>query len=164
MPTSTISCRRYIEIPIGDSRRFTYFGRCHAYLLGRTVVSSDGRTSGGAMNGNGDIERIQTVIIGGGQAGLTTGYYLARRGLPFVILDANARIGDAWRSRWDSLRLFTPARYNGLAGMRFPAKGDTFPSKDEMADFLELYAKRFDLPVKSGVHVDSLSKDDDRFI
>jgi len=116
------------------------------------------------MNGNNDTERIQTVIIGGGQAGLSVGYYLKRRGLPFVILDANARVGDAWRSRWDSLRLFTPARYNGLAGMRFPAKGDTFPSKDAMADFLETYATRFDLRVMSGVRVDSLSKHGDRFI
>ena len=116
------------------------------------------------MNGNNDTERIQTVIIGGGQAGLSVGYYLKRRGLPFVILDANARVGDAWRSRWDSLRLFTPARYNGLAGMRFPAKGDTFPSKDAMADFLEAYATRFDLRVMSGVRADSLSKHGDRFI
>jgi putative flavoprotein involved in K+ transport len=121
------------------------------------------RREGDEMNGNHEVERIQTVIVGGGQAGLSVGYYLARRGLPFVILDANARVGDAWRSRWDSLRLFTPARYNGLAGMRFPAKGDTFPSKDAMADFLETYAKHFDLPVMSGVRVDSLSKRGDRF-
>jgi len=116
------------------------------------------------MRGNHEVERIQTVIIGGGQAGLSVGYHLARRGLSFVILDANARIGDAWRSRWDSLRLFTPARYNGLAGMRFPAKGDTFPTKEAMADFLEAYAKRFDLRVMSGVRVDSLSKRGERFI
>src|SRR5438105_3129793 len=115
------------------------------------------------MNGNHEVERVQTVIIGGGQAGLSVGYYLAKRGLPFVILDAHERVGDAWRNRWDSLRLFTPARYNGLAGMRFPAKGDTFPSKDAMADFLEVYAKHFDLPIMSGVRVDSLSKRGDRF-
>ena len=59
-------------------------------------------------------EHVETVIIGGGQAGLATGYQLATRGLPFVILDANERIGDGWRKRWDSLRLFTPARYDGL--------------------------------------------------
>jgi putative flavoprotein involved in K+ transport len=122
------------------------------------------RREGDAMNGSQGVKRIQTVIIGGGQAGLSVGYYLAKRGLPFVILDANERVGDAWRNRWDSLRLFTPARYNGLAGMRFPAKGDTFPSKDAMADFLETYATRFDLPVMSGVRVDSLSKRSDRFI
>src|SRR4051794_22256629 len=92
-------------------------------------------------------ERFETVIIGGGQAGLTMGYHLAARDRPFVILDAHERIGDAWRTRWDSLRLFTPARYDGLEGLRFPAPALSFPTKDEMADYLEAYAKRFDLPV-----------------
>ena len=63
-----------------------------------------------------DSERIETVVVGGGQAGLATGYHLARLGRPFVILDAGARVGDQWRDRWDSLRLFTPARYDGLPG------------------------------------------------
>src|SRR5919199_4122881 len=66
-------------------------------------------------------ERVETVIIGGGQSGLSVGYYLARRGLPFVILEANERIGDSWRKRWDSLRLFSPARYDAIPGMPFPA-------------------------------------------
>jgi len=109
-------------------------------------------------------EYIHTVVIGGGQAGLTVGYQLAKRGIPFVILDANARIGDAWRSRWDSLRLFTPARYDGLSGMRFPNRGDAFISKDEMADYLESYASRFKLPVRTGARVDRLSKRGDRFV
>jgi putative flavoprotein involved in K+ transport len=109
-------------------------------------------------------ERIQTVIIGGGQAGLSVGYHLGRHGLPFVILDAHARIGDAWRKRWDSLCLFTPARYDGLAGFPFPARGDSFPTKDQMADYLEAYAKRFKLPVRTGVKVDRLSKEGDRFV
>src|SRR6266545_1536811 len=85
-------------------------------------------------------ERVQTVIIGGGQAGLSVGYHLAQRGLPFVILEANQRIGDSWRTRWDSLRLFTPARYDGIAGLPFPARPHAFPAKDEMADYLEGYA------------------------
>src|SRR5215207_6036291 len=109
-------------------------------------------------------ERIQTVIIGGGQAGLAVGYHLARRGLPFVILDANERIGDAWRQRWDSLRLFTPARYDGLAGMPFPTPGHTFPTKDQMADYLGAYATRFALPVRTGVRVDRLTRHGDRYV
>jgi putative flavoprotein involved in K+ transport len=105
-----------------------------------------------------------TIIIGAGQAGLATGYYLKQQGHDFVILDANERIGDSWRKRWDSLRLFTPARYNGLPGMPFPAPIRTFPAKDEMADYLQTYAERFDLPVRSGIRVDRLAKQDGRFI
>ena len=109
-------------------------------------------------------ERVQTIVIGGGQAGLSVGYHLARQGLPFVILDANERIGDAWRKRWDSLRLFTPARYDGLAGLPFPAPPHTFPTKDEMAAYLESYAAHFDLPVRTGVKVDRLSRQGERFL
>jgi putative flavoprotein involved in K+ transport len=109
-------------------------------------------------------EYFETVIIGGGQAGLSVGYHLKRQGRPFVILDANERIGDAWRKRWDSLRLFTPARYSGLAGWRFPAPAVSFPTKDEMADYLESYAARFDLPVRTGVKVDGLFREGDRFV
>ena len=103
-------------------------------------------------------EQVETVVIGAARPGLSVGYHLARRGRPFVILDANQRIGDAWRNRWDSLRLFTPARYDGLAGMPFPASGHSFPTKDEMADYLEAYATRFELPVRTGVRVDRLSR------
>jgi putative flavoprotein involved in K+ transport len=109
-------------------------------------------------------EQFETVIIGGGQAGLSVGYHLARRGRRFVILDANQRIGDAWRKRWDSLRLFTPARYNGLPGWPFPAPAWSFPTKDEMADYLEAYAARFDLPVRTGLRVDRLSREADRYV
>ena len=109
-------------------------------------------------------ERVQTLVIGGGQAGLSTGYHLRRRGLPFVILDANQRIGDAWRNRWDSLRLFTSARFDGLDGMPFPAPAHSFPTKDEMADYLASYARRFDLPVRTGVRVDRLSRQGNRYV
>ena len=105
-----------------------------------------------------------TLIIGGGQAGLATGYYLKQQGRDFVILDANERIGDSWRKRWDSLRLFTPARYDSLPGMRFPAPPDYFPTKDEMADYLEEYVARFELPVRTGVKVDCLSRQGSRFV
>ena len=109
-------------------------------------------------------EYFQTIVIGGGQAGLSTGYYLSRRKVPYVILDANGRIGDAWRKRWDSLRLFTPARYDGLDGMPFPAPAQSFPTKDQMADYLESYAVRFGLPVRNGVKVDGLSREGDRYV
>jgi putative flavoprotein involved in K+ transport len=116
------------------------------------------------MAGMRNPERVQTLIIGGGQAGLSVGYHLSRRGLPFLILDAHPRIGDAWRTRWESLRLFTPARYDGLPGLRFPARGDSFPTKDEMADYLETYAAHFKLPIRTGAKVDKLSKKNDRFV
>ncbi len=102
--------------------------------------------------------QVNTVIVGAGQAGLSTGYHLARLGVPFVILDANPRIGDQWRRRWDSLRLFTPARFCGLDGMPFPAPRHAFPTKDEMADYLEAYARRFSLPVHSGTRVTRVSR------
>src|SRR5215204_2599480 len=98
-------------------------------------------------------ERVETVIIGAGQAGLSVGYHLARRGKRFVILEANARVGDSWRARWDSLRLFSPARFDGLDGMPFPASPHSFPLKDEMADYLEAYVARFQLPVRTGMPV-----------
>ncbi|WP_354643705.1 flavin-containing monooxygenase [Kitasatospora camelliae] len=104
-------------------------------------------------------ERVETVIIGAGQAGLATGYHLARRGHEFVLLDASQRIGDNWRSHWDSLRLYSPARYDGLPGMRFPAPGWSFPGKDQVADFLEAYAERFRLPVRGGTRVSRLTRD-----
>jgi putative flavoprotein involved in K+ transport len=109
-------------------------------------------------------ERVQTVVIGAGQAGLSVGYHLAQRGLPFVILEANQRVGDGWRRRWDSLRLFTPSRFDGISGMPFPAPPHTFPTKDEMANYLESYAQRFALPVRTGVKVDRLSRHGGRYI
>jgi putative flavoprotein involved in K+ transport len=121
-------------------------------------------TGGSNLKTMQETQHIHTVVIGGGQAGLSVGYHLAKRGISFVILDANNRIGDAWRNRWDSLRLFTPARYAGLPGFSFPARGDAFLSKDEVADYLESYAKRFQLPVKNGTKVDSLTKEGNRFV
>jgi putative flavoprotein involved in K+ transport len=116
------------------------------------------------VGGTRGSRHVETVIIGGGQAGLSTGYHLARLGLPFVILDANERIGDSWRRRWDSLRLFTPARFSGLSGMPFPAPPQSFPTKDAVADYLESYAARFELPVHTGLRVDSLSRNGNSFL
>ncbi|MEZ0449896.1 flavin-containing monooxygenase [Cellulomonas sp. ICMP 17802] len=98
-------------------------------------------------------QRFDTVVVGGGQSGLAVGYHLARRGRSFVILDEHARVGDAWRSRWDSLRLFTNAWAVGLPGMRYPGPRLAFPTKDEFADYLESYAMRWDLPVRTGARV-----------
>ena len=109
-------------------------------------------------------EQVDTIIIGAGQAGLSAGYHLAKRGLPFTILDADARIGDHWRERWDSLRLYSPARYDSLPGMRFPAPSSHWPTGREMADYLEAYARTFDLPVRSGTRVERVEPVDGGFV
>lgn len=108
--------------------------------------------------------RFETVIIGGGQAGLAMGYHLARRRRPFVILAASERVGDSWRQRWDSLRLFTPARYDGLPGLPFPAPDWSFPTRDQFADYLQDYAARWELPVRTGVAVQRLWHDGARYV
>lgn len=121
----------------------------------------------GGQNGKSSLPdsfRTHTIVIGGGQSGLSIGYRLSQQKIPFLILDAHARVGDAWRKRWDSLRLFTPAKYNGLVGRKFPARPHYFPTKDEMADFLEDYARRFNLPVRNSIKVDSLTKENGRFV
>lgn len=109
-------------------------------------------------------DRYQTIVVGGGQAGLVVGRELQKRGADFVILDASERVGDAWRQRWDSLRLFTQAFMNGLPDMEFPGAKNEFVGKDEVADFLERYASEMDLPVRSGVRVQRVSRDGDEFV
>jgi len=109
-------------------------------------------------------DNLHTLIIGGGQAGLAAGYHLTRAGVPFLIVDANQRTGDAWRNRWDSLRLFTPNRYNSLPGMTIPGEDWGFPTKDELADYLESYAAHFELPIRHGVKIDRLGREDGRFV
>jgi putative flavoprotein involved in K+ transport len=111
------------------------------------------------------VEHFETIVIGGGQAGLSLGYYLKKLGRPFVILDANERIGGSWRTRtWTSLRLFTPARYDGLPGWPFPAPSWSYPTARETADYLEAYATRFELPVRTATRVDRLTKVDGRYV
>lgn len=95
-------------------------------------------------------EYVETLVIGGGQAGLAMGYQLSRRDLPYKIIDAHPRVGDAWRNRWDSFRLFTPNRLNRLPGMPFPGYEWGFASKNEWADYLESYARGFGLQVETG--------------
>jgi putative flavoprotein involved in K+ transport len=111
------------------------------------------------------VETFDTIVIGAGQAGLSVGYYLKKRGRSFTILDANERIGGSWRTRtWNSLRLFTPARYDGLPGWPFPAPGWSYPTARETADYLEAYADRFELPVRLETRVDRLTKQGDRYL
>jgi putative flavoprotein involved in K+ transport len=112
----------------------------------------------------GDLEKLQAVVIGGGQAGLATAHELGRRGVDVAVLEAEKRIGDQWRHRWDSLRLFTPARYDGLPGSRFPAPAASFPGKDEMADYLETYSRDAVLPVRSGVRALTLARRDGSYL
>ncbi|WP_427172264.1 flavin-containing monooxygenase [Arthrobacter sp. 92] len=110
-----------------------------------------------------DAEQFDALVIGAGQAGLAAGYHLAATGLRFAILEGAGRVGDQWRSRWDSLRLFTPAQHDGLPGLPFPAPKDTYPAKEEMAAYLEGYAEHFNLPLRTGVHVTSVRRMADGF-
>jgi putative flavoprotein involved in K+ transport len=101
-------------------------------------------------------ERPEVIVVGGGQTGLVAGYFLRRAGIPFLILDAADSAGDSWRNRWDSLRLFTIAPYCSLPGVRFPARFGYFPTKDEMADYLDDYARRQDFPTRYNTRVTSI--------
>ena len=99
------------------------------------------------------MPQVETIVIGAGQAGLATGYHLAQGAGPFVILESHARVGDEWRNRWDSLRLFTPGRFSGLPGMANPVGRDGFATQNEFADYLEAYARWAALPIQLGVRV-----------
>jgi len=106
---------------------------------------------------------LDAIVVGGNQAGLAIAWHLARQGLRFTVLEAGPEIGHAWRSRWDSLTLFTPAQYDALPGMPFPAPADTYPTKDPVADYLRAYAAAFDLPIRVNARVTSLSRTEEGF-
>jgi len=111
------------------------------------------------------VNEFETIIIGGSQAGLSAGYYLKKEGRRFLILEANGRVGDAWRKRWDSLRLFTPAKFSRLPGMKIPGADPwSFVTKDEMAKYLEQYAERFGLRGRTGVSVDRVTRVNGHFV
>jgi putative flavoprotein involved in K+ transport len=106
-------------------------------------------------------EPLDVIVIGAGQAGLALGHHLARRGSRFLLLDAAPEIGHSWRTRWDSLRLFSPAQYDSLPGLPFPAPADSHPGKDDVAGYLQAYARHFALPVRLNSPVLRLHRDDD---
>ncbi|WP_341359874.1 NAD(P)-binding domain-containing protein [Georgenia sp. M64] len=101
---------------------------------------------------------MSTVIVGAGQAGLVTAYHLGRLGQPAVVLDARDRVGDSWRERYDSLRLFSPGMADGLPGLPFPGPRHEFPTARLMGDYLEQYAAAMELPVRTGVRVERVSR------
>src|SRR3954451_14416131 len=101
-------------------------------------------------------ERHPVVVVGGSQAGLAIGYFLARQGADFVIVDAADEPAAVWRRRWDSLTLFTSARYDSLPGLAFPGDPDRYPTKDEVADYLSDYVRRFDLPLELASRVEAV--------
>ena len=109
-------------------------------------------------------EQTEVLVVGAGQSGLAVGHHLQRRGRQVLLLDRNERIGDSWRKRWDSLRLYSPASRDGLPGMPFPTGRTAYPTKDEMADYLETYAAHFELPVRLCAEVDALTQEDGRFV
>jgi putative flavoprotein involved in K+ transport len=109
-------------------------------------------------------DRFDVVVVGAGQAGLAMGYFLARQGRRFVILERSDSIGAAWRERWESLTLFTPRRYNGLPGLPFPGDPDGYPTRDEVIAYLERYAEKFELPIELNSNARRLTTDDGRFL
>jgi putative flavoprotein involved in K+ transport len=109
-------------------------------------------------------DRYEVVVVGAGQAGLAMGYFLARQGRRFVILEGGSALAPAWRARWDSLTLFTPRRYDGLPGLPFPGDPDGYPARDEVISYLEQYAARFELPVELNRAARSLKRGDDAYV
>ena len=116
------------------------------------------------MSSNGDPERLKVAVVGAGQAGLAIGYFLARQGCRFAIFDGADVVGAAWRDRWDSLVLLTPRRYDSLPGMRFHGEPGGYPTRDQVVACLESYATSFELPVKLGSRVRSLTKGGTAFV
>ncbi len=106
----------------------------------------------------------EVVVIGAGQAGLTMGYHLAQQGRRFVVLERSDSVASAWRERWESLTLFTPRRYSALPGLPFPGDPDGYPTRDEVIEYLERYAKTFELPIEFNSNVRRLAREDGRFV
>jgi putative flavoprotein involved in K+ transport len=133
-------------------------------MTGEPRIESTDLTEPFANGMNGSAKRpsakFDVAVIGAGQAGLAMGYFLARRGLRFVILDSADSVGAAWRTRWDSLALFTPRRYDSLPGRAFPGDPNGYPTRDEVIAYLEKYAEALELPLQLGSAVRSLREED----
>jgi putative flavoprotein involved in K+ transport len=114
---------------------------------------------------SGAAEHVDVLVVGAGQAGLALGWHLRQQGLTsFLLVDAGPEVGHVWRTRWDSLRLFTPAEYDGLPGVAFPAAAGTYPTKDQVADYLRGYAAAFELPVRLNTRVHRITKVGEMFL
>ena len=118
-------------------------------------------SSDSSHSNDGSAQHLDVVVIGGGQAGLTIGYFLRQQGYRFVILERASELAPAWRERWDSLTLFTPRRYSALPGLPFPGDPDGYPTRDEVIGYLERYAETFELPVELNSDVKQLDQGDD---
>src|SRR5260370_24961992 len=142
-----------------DTLRFVEGGNAFFELAG---IDSDGwsqeRVRHEAAMNDASGNRFDVLVIGGGQAGLSVGYHLKQNGLRFVIVDASERIGDAWRTRWDSLTLFSPAGLDGLDGLPFPGPRHAFPTTEQKADYLERHAAHFALTERTHTRGEKLSK------
>ena len=110
------------------------------------------------------MTKVDVLVIGGGQAGLGAGYYLKDTKKSFLIVDAASRTGDSWRQRWDTLELFTPRPFAALPGLKVPKSYQYYPTKNEIADYLESYAKTFNLPIKHRARVTKLEKKNGAYI
>ena len=144
-----------LEVP-ASPRRAGSIERRYPRPGGLILCSCLGRDSGmteGTLRKSHDV-----IVVGGGQAGLALGYHLAKQAKDFTILEAASEPAAAWRERWDSLKLFTSARYDGLPGMDFPGDPDRYPTRDEVADYLTEYARRFDLPVELNSRVKAVRR------
>jgi putative flavoprotein involved in K+ transport len=108
--------------------------------------------------------RHEVIVVGGGQAGLAIGYFLAQQGRDFTILEADRVPAAAWRARWDSLKLFTPVRYSSLPGLTFPGDPDSYPTRDEVAAYLTDYARHFELPIELDSRVHSIRRTDGSYL
>jgi putative flavoprotein involved in K+ transport len=112
----------------------------------------------------GQMETYDVLVIGGGQSGLAAGYHLQRAGLRFLILEASEEATGSWKRYYDSLKLFSPARYSSLPGMRFPGKPERYPSRDEVIDYLRTYAEQFHLPIRTHAFVERIEQQGSNFI